>query len=589
LYYIPSKVTISWNPFILSGSAGDLTDSIVGWNVYRREAGQDYDFIKGFLKISTSTTMTIPNASTMTFTDTTAIAGKIYYYEVRPVDNSHKLPTYTPEVFSEVRVLAPTPNYSFVHRWMVNQEICNSMHMTTSTSNKVDPSHNYRCPYNGPGEGTGANAGFYDIGKDMLVDISESGCPYSSAPACDAVNGCTGIGSPDTVVSAAANKVYYDRSTGSCYINTSVGTGTSWSDFNTYGTPTVAIANLTNTALNAPLVKVTQPEAVAVCGKREIGTTYSNVLTGASPVGATNKLSLPSKIEYMGYSAFPLGVSDSTITDNEQGFSLNAQSRCNSSNANGLSTYYTDSEVPSTSFSYTLPGTASSNIRSLYTGSVPWASSYGTETCSSRYGIQDTTGNVAEWVKDQMTCTSNNKNCTSVAGTQLGDYKFKQSAPAGNPYAFDNLIGPFNDSDGNGPSVSDLFLDKWILRDQLYNASLFSFPIAMPMNATIKTDPTLKVEPAIPYILKIGLTAGITTSQLHEDDFTVNADQVYASASQTGSFAQGGSYLSGTGAGRYSSELIPLENSRPDVGFRCYFPIVPANYPTDSFHPYTAY
>ncbi len=587
MYYTPSKVTISWNQFILSGSAGDLIDSIAGWNVYRREAGQDYDYIKGFMKTSTSSaTMTITDPSTTTFTDKTAIAGKVYYYEVRPVDNNHKLPTYTPEVFSEIRVIAPTPNYSFVHRWMVNQEICNSMHMTTATTNKVDPSHNYRCPYIGPGDVLDSGNYYYDIGKDMLVDISESGCPYTAAPVCDSVDGCTGIGSPNGSVAAAVKSIYYDRNTGSCYINTDG--NQAWSDYNSAGAAVIAGAkpDLTNTALNAPLVNVKEATAATVCGARQIGSTYSNALKGSVGGGvdvlSTAPLSLPTKLEYIAYSAAPLGMTDSVITDLEQGFSLNAQSRCNSSSANGLSSYYTDSNVPSTSFSYTLPGTASSGIRSLYTGSVPWASDYSTETCSSRYGTQDVYGNVAEWVQDRMTCNAGGSGgdsaCNGDAGI-LGSYKFNNNAL--NPYGFNLSTGPYNDIT-SPPSigVDDGFLTQWLFRDKTFSADLFSFPIGMPIASSIPAT-----YPEYASILRIGFTNGITTAQLHEDGIIINA-----TSNEVGHFAQGGSYLSGNYSGRYTSEFIDDAGAgRPDVGFRCYFPVAPANYPKDSFHPYTAY
>ena len=84
--------------------------------------------------------------------------------------------------------------------------------------------------------------------------------------------------------------------------------------------------------------------------------------------------------------------------------------------------------------------------------------------------------------------------------------------------------------------------------------------------------------PALPYLLDIGPTSGITTSQLHEDGIIVNAV-----ASETAGWAQGGSYLSGSVSGRFSSELIPdTSSTRPDVGFRCYIPIDKTNYPPDT-------
>ena len=402
--YIPSKVTFSWNAFTLSGSGADSAVQIEGWNVYRREKGYDYDFNNGFLKINTADTMTISTASTRTFTDITAIAGKVYYYLVRPIDSRHHLPTYSPEVFSEVRVLAPASNYAFVHRWMVNQEVCNSMHMTTTTTNKVDPVNNYRCPYFGPGEST-ANPGYYDIEKDLVVDISEVGCPYTAAPACT-TNGCVGIGTPTSQgLSASLYNIYYDRNSGSCYINTDG--ATTWASYNaaTAGQIAAASANV-NSALNVPLVNISQAQSTAVCANRSTASVVSaglGIANGAS-ANAPTVHSLPTKKEFIAYSAPPIGVGDATLGDMEQGFSLNVQSRCNSSSANGLEIAYTDSTIPSTSYIYSLPGTSSSGIKSLYTGSVPWVLNAGTESCSSRYGVQDVYGNVAEWVSDRMTC-----------------------------------------------------------------------------------------------------------------------------------------------------------------------------------------
>jgi hypothetical protein len=97
----------------------------------------------------------------------------------------------------------------------------------------------------------------------------------------------------------------------------------------------------------------------------------------------------------------------------------------------------------------------------------------------------------------------------------------------------------------------------------------------MPIYVDIES--ALPSSPALPYILDIGNTSGITASQLHEDGIIVNA----ASVLDYGSFAVGGSYLSGNLSGRYTSELIPESSSRPDVGFRCIIPIVDDNYPTD--------
>ena len=576
--YIPAKVTLSWNSFTVNGSGSDAGVGISGWNVYRREAGFDYDYKTGFLKSRATPTAiaTITDKLIRTYTDTTAIAGKVYYYLVRPVDDtSRKLTISTTEIFSEVRVLAPTANLTFVHRWMVNQEICNSMHMTIADG-KIDQTHNYRCPYTGPAETIINGVHYYDIGKDMLVDISENGCPYTSAPSCSSVTGCIGIGAPSSDLSGMSiNDIYYDRSSGTCYL---YGGGTTWTSFND-ASLTSSIVSKANTALNAPLVNVTQTKANTICATRNIASATAS-LTGTTPPATT--ASLPSKKEYIAYAAPPINTSDSVITTIEQGYSLDAQSGCNSSNASGISAAFTDSSIPSTSYLYSIPGSASSGIRSIYTGSVPWVSNKSTEACTSRYGVQDPYGNVAEWLSDKMTCNGAPSTyvCNANSGTDLYTYDFG----GGRHYAFDLNIGPYNDTSGNSDTTgADAFLTNWDFRETLYNAGKFSFPIGMPFNVDISNSLTVGSSPAIAYLLDIGKSAGITLTQLHEDGIIVNGAAVFADATQMGAFAQGGSYLSGNRSGRFTSELVPDSNStRPDIGFRCYVPIINDNYKVDT-------
>jgi hypothetical protein len=504
--------------------------------------------------------MSISGASTRTFTDSTAVAGRVYYYLVRPVDSTPRnLTISTSEADSEVRILAPTNNYSFVHRWMVNQEICNSMHLPVSRG------HNYRCAYTGPGETvTTSGSHYYDIGKDMLVDIAESGCPYTPAPSCTN-HGCVGMGSPSGI-SEDEGAIYYDRSSGSCYINTDG--GTTWNSYNSIVTHNAASTNNTNSALNPPIVNITQEKASAICSARSTTSATSSWTSHPAAV-------LPEKKEYMAYSAAPYGMSDSSITELEQGFSLNSVSRCNSTNASGIDHAFTDSEIPSSSYLFSLPGSASSEIRSLYTGSVPMGINYSTEACSSRYGVQDVYGNVAEWVKDTMSCILANNVCSATTGTALYSFDFDVGA-FDIRYGFNMQTGPYNDANADSLSgVGDSPLTQWVFRDELFGAGKFSFPLAMPIYVDIES--ALPSSPALPYILDIGNTSGITASQLHEDGIIVNA----ASVLDYGSFAVGGSYLSGNLSGRYTSELIPESSSRPDVGFRCIIPIVDDNYPTD--------
>lgn len=585
--YVPSKVTLAWKPFIMVGSGAESNANISGWNVYRRELGTDFNFKGGHLKTATSNaTYTITDPSVMTFTDTTAIAGKVYYYVVRPVSYStyngapRTFPTYTPEIFSEVRVIASPANYSFVHRWIVNQEICNGMNITTTTTpSKVDPTKNFRCEYKGPGESL-TSPGYYDYGQDLLVDSHELGCAYAVAPKCTA-NGCIGIGDPTSagvsLSNVVVNDLYYDRSAGTCYKYQSVALG-----FQPMESTTLTLASLakSNSALNAPLVNLTQARAEAVCAARP-QPTMTNVTFQA--------MKLPSKKDYNAYSSQRIDKANYEITEMELGYSLNIQSRCNGSSASGLETAYTDAAIPSTSFIYSLPGTYASGIRSLYTGSIPWAGSKGTDACVSRFGIQDLYGNVAEWTTDRMDCTDvmgNEHTCTSTGmGASYSGYNFDETGGTLN-YGFDNVVGPFNDTTlPAGPSPSDTDLTSWIFEYQFFTASKFSYPIGLPISSNIIDSASVaKDSPSVPYIMDIGPSSGISADKLHGDGIILNVAAVRAGTNHIGAFAMGGSYLSGNMAGRFTSELVPEENARPDIGQRC---IVPVNtYTADPQHTY---
>lgn len=607
--YTPTKVNLEWNSFILTGTGGDANVRVGGWNVYRREKGGDYNFINGHLRVADSTAkMTIPNSLARSFTDNTAIAGKIYFYTVRAVDDSSRnVATYTPEIYSEVRVLAPPDNYSFVHRWTVNQEICNKMNMTTTTTNKVDPTHNYRCPYIGPG---GAAGGYYDYGQDLLVDISEMGCPYTdaaTAPDCG-INGCIGIGDPNTLpdinaipgLNAPGQSVFYDRFTGICYRNSAVSTssGRAWLRYT--GSADLPSAN---SALNPPLTNITEEEAAATCAARPQIQLYQ------TPTSAI----LPEKKDYMAYSTPPAAVaaSDSQIATLELGAALDVQSGCNGSNAGGL-VGFTDANIPSSSYMYSLPGTASSGIKSIITGSVPLVGNFAaTESCTSRYGVQDVYGNVAEWVRDYMTCydgaypaggpdTFYPYTCAASNTTDMGNYNFGTIAFSGTPgalgtYGFDDVTGPFYDKNPSilsvtGPDETDDYMTEWNFTERLYNAGKFSFPLGLPVH----TDIAARINfTAIPTLLDIG--SGITNEKLHGDGIianglkVVNPDNLPLSPeSGIGYFAVGGSYLSLARSGRFTMELIERgQLDRKDVGFRCVVPVINGIYQIDAKHHYS--
>lgn len=558
--YFPAEVVISWKDFILSGSGADVGALISGWNVYRRKTGEAYNFQRPL------------NASPLgptvrTFTDTTANASTVYYYVVQPLDNKRNIPTATQEVYSEVRVFSPPTNRAFVHRWMVNQEVCTKLHQGTF----IQRENNFRCPYRGPGQVEDIDSGdfFYDIGRDMLVDVAEAGCPYSTSYNANpnavfdncGPNGCIGIsappGSPTT-----AGLVYYNRGNGTCYRSQ----GGSWVDVNSIANPNQVFASNTLGMLLPPLVNLTQTRAFGICDRRL-------PLTASSIDGIRSDLSsrLPTRKEQIAYSAHPLNISATNIDQLERGFSLNTSSKCNSSGANGLEFGYTNAQIPSTSFSFSLPGTDASNIRSMHTGSVPTGQSMSTQACVSRYKIQDPYGNVAEWVSDRFRCENNI--CVGVSsdrfpGSQLdptNDDMFVGDSIFDN-YAMDGDIGPCRDVNADGVcDEEDRPLTQWRFQDRTFDASYFSFPLGLPIHRLFPINFPPNLNAVTRTLLEIGPTSGITNANLHNDGAIINGEAIELSSGNIGAMATGGGYKNADLAGRYSFELVPNQSISAQV------------------------
>jgi hypothetical protein len=463
VYEAPGEVTIGWESFAIVGQA-----SITGFDVFRRLAGEEYDYDRPINKtlLTVSTNEYVDNAENSYYPP---IPGTTYYYEVRPYVN--ELLTGTNEIFNTIRVLVPPNNMTLVHRWMANLTMCKLLHKDGQTvaDGGIDPRNNYRCGYEGPGNTFITDKGYYDFGKDLLVDRYEIGCNYSPSPACNGTYDNSCIGDEDPIigsVTAPEDSIYYNRSNGKCYVrkrsyndvnltwnevgfrcqfSSNCGAGstdacTGENDPITLGTTTAAndsifydtkndkcyVAvdkdandwreilgsdstidlNLLMTGANAPqnppLVYVSQKEASGMCF-------HSPALP--SMVGVTqNRLDrqLPTRKEHLIFSQWDSSeLSANTIMTMETGLSINSSSKCNSSSASGLESFYSDSPKPSSSVLYTIPGTATSEIRSLMTGSGGAnLQSFGTQLCESKFGIQDSIGNVAEWVVERMKCNS---------------------------------------------------------------------------------------------------------------------------------------------------------------------------------------
>ncbi|MBT7609937.1 MAG: hypothetical protein HN576_09280, partial [Bacteriovoracaceae bacterium] len=565
IYKSTGSAFLEWKPFTISG-AGTLT----GYNIFRRLPNTQFDYKNPINK-------TVVGVSTYNYTDNAEnswvgpVLKTVYFYEVRPVINN--ISTGTSEAFKEVRIMIPPKNMSFAHRWMINQSMCNTMNSTG-----IEASNNFRCPYVGPGDSTlAASDGYYDIGQDLIVERFEAGCNFTRSPACDTPYGdcvsdgnpnggyCTGEANPPqvtlatcvadggawtpeplkAVISTSINDRFYDRGSGLCFKSAGAGT----SNWNLLAG--IEVISHT-TPENPPLVRLTQNIATSLCGA---ATPVNNIMGYA--IGATIMRKLPSKVEQMAYSQWDYKVNtDSQVSILETGLSINSSPKCNSSNASGLAGNFSDTNVPDTNTMYSIPGTASSNIRSIITGS-----NY-TDLCVSRFDVQDVVGNVKEWVTARIDCddgTVGLSTCDSTVGltkngTSLSNYT---------TFKMDGDVGPCRDTNSDG--FCDSFLDKWLIDAERYNAGRWFVPIGLPAHTNYPIlnpfDAVTQIGDFVsPYMFEIGPSSGITAQKLHDDAMTINSHFLFASQTGVGAMATGGSYLNGQEAGTNSFEFLPFSN-----------------------------
>ncbi len=539
-------VQLGWEPFLLVGSGNNSSVTIAGYKIYRRMAGEDYNFVNGALNESSivaSTTYTYKDEDFNSVSEDDK--GQVYYYTVRPIDSVRSLPAPTNEIFSEIRVILPPKNRVFVHRWIVNKEICGLLHKES------DGTSNFRCEYYGPG--SGRDNGYYDIGQDMIVDAFEAGCPYTSAHdsygACG-YNGCIGIGNPNSTEPFDADDkadgyVYYDRSSGKCYVYDSSLAANNWVEASavTQALWESGVANNTDNAHLAPLTYVSRGSANSICTyKDELSFEYAD----SSNVDKNSPLitpRIPTRREQIAYSSWDSGYSDAEISNMEAGLALASTSKCNTTEASGLIDWYTDTQLPLSEYFVTLPGTEASEIRSVITGSDE------TKLCVSKYGVQDFIGNVGEWASDVVTCAVGDT-CT-IASNPAGDYA-DAADPVPFTYAFNGITGPCVDIDLDG--TCDSPINGWTLYEKKNNATYFILPMGLPaVGDYISSNPTSESGKSM---LQIGNSSGISTSALHNDYIDIGSSTLLAGP-YDGDLSVGGSYKSGDRAGRYFMAAIP--------------------------------
>ena len=607
LFSTTSDVTLEWNAFSVIGAG-----SITGYNVYRRPALnvtdlKDFDYEWPINKVTLS-------ASATSFTDSIAsswqppVSGTVYYYEVRPLING--VETATKDTFSKIRIISPPPNMAFAHQWIINENVCKLLGYTTYSASTIDPYNSYRCPFKGWGDSVSAGTYYYDIGKDYLVPRYEFGCPYSGAPACTWTSdgSCIGASAPGTNAAAALGNVYYNRASGVCSVYTAANT---WTDLNN-ATPSDAYDYLITgnkyiSALLPPISNLDAAHASYMCTQKMTSTHTRSSSTSKFMVKGLRDdpaYILPTRKEQIALSQWHPDTSDATATTLEEGLSLNSSSKCNSSSASGLTSGYVDADFPASINIYSLPGTATSGIRSMATGTQY------TGQCVSRFGIQDLIGNVAEWSGNLYAWSG-----TSTAGTgSIRDYgldtfistdsstyipSILTSAYGANEYLLNVgdsftlgvAIGPVIDTDNDGKSDSHFSAQVATIADEGYNIGYMSIPYGLPVNSAWYTSTLAGLgasqiadQTEFDYmkasIAEIGASNGITSAKLRADSITLDTN----SAGAAGTYqpvSAGGSYLNGTGAGVWNffiaptSTTIEATSGKADIGYRCVLPIAP--------------
>jgi hypothetical protein len=629
------EVLLKWEAMLLTGSG-----SIVGYNIFRRLANEDFDYSNPINKtlVPAATTQYIDNTTESFFGP---VPNTVYYYEVVPVvtpsSSTTQFQIRTSDFNSRaiIRVLVPGDNRSLVPRDIVNITMCKKLNDSAGTGDVYvfDAGLNtYTCTYEGPGDN---GSGQFDIGKDLIVDRFEAGCPYTKSTdpvsSCSSGTGnialdgsCIGVVDPTvTTVSVSSNsdQIYYNRATGKCYELTA-GLST-WTEVDSLATFNNLVSNYSSAHL-PPLTNITQDKANTFCqatstepvlGLCEFGTSgtaapaggvngdvyfktddkvcYVNVSGTWIEKHSTISGRLPSRKEQIAYSEWDYSlVSDSTVNTREGGLSLNSNSKCNTTSANGLESFFTDDVSPVVNSIFTISGTSSSGIRSVMTGSTH------TKDCSSKYGIQDTIGNVTEWAHDRMACATvaGNSFCQGVVngdtlyiGTADNDLNL-DTATYGvlyTKYQMDGISGPCIDANSDGDC--DGFMTEWIFDQKSNGASRFIIPMGLPLTTSfITASPGSFINF---FFEQIGISSGITSTQLHDDTIIVNQGRIDPDAGANpandygapfagigfAGLATGGSYTKGNGSGTYHLEMVPMTdttyNSRSDIGFRCVAPV----------------
>ena len=544
-----SYVQLEWNGFTPVGST-----SFSGYQIFRRSKDFEYNYSSPVATISSPNIHRYIDIIGLTqLSDYDREKGYVFFYTVLPVDAAHNNLIFPQEYFGEIAVLLPPYNMVMVPRRVANREICEHLRSTP------DPSHDNRCLYRGMAQ----TGGYFQLGHDLMMDRFEYGCDYSSSVVSKGECGeglpCYGDQSPTGagVSPGPYSNAFYNRSTGTCYVNTG-----SWSEVGGLNAAQLSnefVGPIINTSRGMkgrlaglpPLTRVSQSQAQNICKARSNRSSPIILENGVSTISINgSSFRIPSRVEQVALAAWDTDLyTDSQISILEKGPDLNTSPKCNSLNADTVPGF-TDAPVLLSPGIHTLPGTESSSIRSLATGNDF------TSLCASRYQVRSLIGNVREWSDEQFTCTLSCKGSVTNTGVYRGPISGSSPPLMAPPYVFDGTAG------NRGPLVS---IFSWIIAEEDNSTTFFDFPVALPLNQNV-----------IDFVFEIGQTSGITASQLHSDTFTVT--EATSVGAVSAGLLYGGSHGDSTGAGRYYGSLEHSETADVQTGFRCFYPISPSSY-----------
>ena len=363
---------------------------------------------------------------------------------------------------------------------------------------------------------------------------------------------------------------YLDSSARICYQTSDSGqTWTAVSDIDMTLEYSSSGATQLNVPKNPPLVFYGAQMADNSCSE------HSAVILNMSP--RAHAMRLPSRMDQIAFNRWDSSVSIATM---ESGGSLNTQSVCNTTVANGLT--YTSADVPSTPYWDTLPASA---VATATINSTPVAlrtvitASNATLGCTSAYGIQDGIGNVREWADEKLTASScaSGLNCEQFAfktsysntlSTTRPDFNDTNNDDVGDTsYNFNSVEGPDLISDNGGDTFRTW---NMLTGPSVPGYSNFYLAFGLPALDTPTGDSLA--------LSSTTLTSLISGDMFRmENEFIGNVAKFGDLQDVTGGIAGGGSFNpeSGNGdeAGRFILEIIRSHYQGADTGFRCVAPI----------------